>query len=282
MTKDRDIKKAKIEWYSRKRCVDKYYAERFIEPMGRMRDLVEKRIVLNNVRGLVLDAGCGPGRFALPIAQQPRVTHVVGIDTSHEMLKFLNSETEREKNGTTTPVRGDIEHMPFPDNTFDTVVTVHVLFHLPQYAEIVKEFIRVLKPGGRMVVDFTSADYLDFIDNNWLIQAGAAVIGKERLRRKIVTPRNPENEDLDFYANVSRREYRRMIRRNGAVLRKRYCYDMHHSIWLTNGLLGSGRLMKWILSFPLLFKLFYFMEVFLFRYLPPFLCPRYFIVAEKK
>ncbi|UCH72353.1 MAG: hypothetical protein JSW62_02050, partial [Thermoplasmatales archaeon] len=56
------IKDAKIARYSQKKTVEEYYSERFNEPIGLIRDVVEKKIVLDNAFGKVLDGGCGPGR----------------------------------------------------------------------------------------------------------------------------------------------------------------------------------------------------------------------------
>jgi len=281
-SRDDEIKKAKIEWYSRKECVQNYYSDRFIEPLGRIRDDVEKKIVLKNVYGKVLDAGCGPGRFTLPTTKQKRVSHVIGIDISTEMLKFAKKKAAQEKITNIEFVKGDIQFLPFKNNTFDSVISVHVLFHLPQYAEIVKEFVRVLKPGGRLIVDMDNGDHPVFLKNNLIIQTLATLIGKDRIKSKNITPPNPENPYLDFYAQVSLDECRDVLKEAGAKLIAKYTFDFYNSIWLTNGLFGSGKWINKLLSIKLIFKLFSFLEVYIFRYLPTSLSSRYFIIAEKK
>ncbi len=281
-SRDDEIKKAKIEWYSRKKCVQNYYSDRFVEPLGRIRDDVEKRIVLKNVYGKVLDAGCGPGRFALPIAKQKKGYYVIGIDTSSEMLKFARKTAKQERITNIEFIKGDIQFLPFKDNTFDSVVSVHVLFHLPQYAEILKEFIRVLKPHGRIIVDVDSGDHPDFLTKNLLIQTLATLIGKDKIKSNNITPQNPENPDLDFYAQIPLNECRNILEKAGAKLITKYTFDFPNSIWLTNSLFGSGKWINKLLSIKLIFKLFSFLEVYIFRYLPTSLSPRYFIIAEKE
>ena len=54
--KEREIKTAKIKWYSRKECVKAHYKDRLSTPIGYYWGTLEKEIVLKHVEGYVLDA----------------------------------------------------------------------------------------------------------------------------------------------------------------------------------------------------------------------------------
>jgi SAM-dependent methyltransferase len=91
---------------------------------------------LGTCRGRVLDIGCGlqPYRSFL----NPEVTEYVGVDREGP----LSSPT----------VVGDAMSLPFPDESFDVVLSTQVLEHLPKPADAVREAVRVLRRGGRMIV----------------------------------------------------------------------------------------------------------------------------------
>ncbi|MFB0544545.1 MAG: class I SAM-dependent methyltransferase, partial [Asgard group archaeon] len=68
---------------------------------------------------LVLDVGCGTGRFSLLLKR--RGCKFVGFDFSEGMLKFS------KERGLTNVVRGDALHLPFAQNTFRIVISMFVL-----------------------------------------------------------------------------------------------------------------------------------------------------------
>ncbi|HUL62103.1 MAG TPA: class I SAM-dependent methyltransferase [Methanocella sp.] len=91
---------------------------------------------------LMLDAGCGSGRLAVPLARASY--RVVGLDLVRESL------LETRGRGAVAPVEGDVRQMPFRDGAFDAVVCYDVLQHLlgPERARAAEEIWRVLAPGG--------------------------------------------------------------------------------------------------------------------------------------
>src|SRR2546423_6353195 len=96
-----------------------------------------------------LDVGCGTGFLSLELAGRgPRVT---GIDFAPQML----AEARRKAAAQGVAVRfeeGDAEQLPFPAASFDLVMTRHVLWTLPHPEQAIDEWIRVLRPGGRLAV----------------------------------------------------------------------------------------------------------------------------------
>ena len=92
----------------------------------------------------VLDAGCGEGVLSWYLAE--RGAKVTAMDISRPNLE--NAKKFLERKGVAdqvTLVQGDAEHMPFPDANFDWVVSSHVLEHLPDFDQGLREIRRVAK-----------------------------------------------------------------------------------------------------------------------------------------
>jgi ubiquinone/menaquinone biosynthesis C-methylase UbiE len=131
--------------------------------LGRERALRQKQIDLAGIQPgeSVLDVGCGTGTLA--IAAKRRVGQsgkVYGIDASPEMI--ARARKKAGKAGLELAFEAAaIEALPFPDATFDVVLSTLMLHHLPDGArhQGIREIRRVLKPGGRLfAVDFGGAE----------------------------------------------------------------------------------------------------------------------------
>jgi ubiquinone/menaquinone biosynthesis C-methylase UbiE len=98
----------------------------------------------------VLDAGCGRGEVLLACAHLG--ARVAGIDYSEAAVE-ISRETLAEVPGAEV-VRGGVEDLPWPDASFDRVVCGDVIEHLDpdQAAAALREFRRVLRPGGVLLV----------------------------------------------------------------------------------------------------------------------------------
>ncbi|NPA06234.1 MAG: methyltransferase domain-containing protein [Chloroflexi bacterium] len=90
-----------------------------------------------------LDIGIGTGRIGQPLARY--VPHLVGLDLSERMLRFLQ---RAEPPPSLTLVQGDALALPFPSASFDAVITVHVLHLVADLTRALHEVRRVLRPGG--------------------------------------------------------------------------------------------------------------------------------------
>lgn len=109
-----------------------------------------------SVGGELLDVGIGTGRASLPLAAQGK--HVTGVDSSQAMLdecKRLAGDIPIEL------LPADLANLPFETNRFDTVMALNVLTHFPHWQQVVKEWSRVAKPGGRIVFDVYSKDHYE-------------------------------------------------------------------------------------------------------------------------
>jgi ubiquinone/menaquinone biosynthesis C-methylase UbiE len=96
-----------------------------------------------------LDAGCGTGFLSFELAG--RGHRVTGIDFAPAML----AEARRKAAERGVAIRfeeGDAEQLPFAGGTFDLVVSRHVLWTLPHPEAAIDEWVRVLRPGGRLAV----------------------------------------------------------------------------------------------------------------------------------
>lgn len=109
----------------------------------------------------VLDLGCGRGALLTMVARLLPNGHAVGIDLWHADQTGNSPEATRrnaelEGVGDRIDVRtGDVTKLPFADQSFDLVISNLVLHNLPSAAarkDAIDEAVRVLRPGGRIVI----------------------------------------------------------------------------------------------------------------------------------
>ncbi len=99
---------------------------------------------------LVLDAGCGAGHTAIAFA--PHVQHVTAYDFTASMLdQVIQLAEERGVSNVTTQV-GDVEDLPFENDSFDIVATRYSAHHWLNPETALSEFKRVLKPNGTFII----------------------------------------------------------------------------------------------------------------------------------
>jgi SAM-dependent methyltransferase len=100
----------------------------------------------------VLDAGCGLGEMTRELARHVGVGgRAVGIDASAEMVSEARDGAARD--GSAADHRlGRLEALDLPDRSFDAVYCERVLMHLADPDRALRELLRVLRPGGRLVV----------------------------------------------------------------------------------------------------------------------------------
>src|SRR5580765_513536 len=91
----------------------------------------------------LLDVASGPGALTAEAAN--RGAHSVGVDLSPRMV-----ELAQRLYPTIEYREADVEHLPFPDHTFDAVVCAFGLGHFPRPELAVAECVRTLSPGGRI------------------------------------------------------------------------------------------------------------------------------------
>jgi ubiquinone/menaquinone biosynthesis C-methylase UbiE len=92
----------------------------------------------------VIDLGCGSGVFTNLLRR--RGYQCVGVDLSPNLIAIARANFSGIEFRT-----GDIERLPFPDDSFDGVLLSGVLHHLPERSRCAAEVFRILRPGGKFV-----------------------------------------------------------------------------------------------------------------------------------
>lgn len=106
----------------------------------------------------ILDVGCGSGATAVYLAETIGCK-VVGVDILPRMVDRAQELAERKGAGGLTEFRtADAQELPFPDDIFDAVITESVTAFPADKLRAVKEYARVLKPGG----------YVGLNESTWL------------------------------------------------------------------------------------------------------------------
>ena len=136
------------------------YSEQNIEEMNDWRRDAWRDMILSHApdkdRLRVLDVGTGPGFFAMNLALAGH--DVTAVDVTEHML----AHARRNAISYGADVRFVLhrgEELPFEDGSFDLIVSRNVLWNLEYPEKALKEWIRVLSPGGRMV----------YFDANWYL-----------------------------------------------------------------------------------------------------------------
>jgi ubiquinone/menaquinone biosynthesis C-methylase UbiE len=128
---------------------DRWYAT----PLGHLVDRVEKEAVfalLPELEGRqVLEVGCGTGNISLALAR--RGARVVGLDVSGPMLAAAQHKA-RQQGLSLTWTRGLAGLLPFPEAIFDGVISILALDFIPDRLGALREIMRVLRPGGFLVL----------------------------------------------------------------------------------------------------------------------------------
>ena len=112
----------------------------------------------------VLDVGTGPGVLLVELARRRPDLSLTGIDLSADMVGAATRNLRPFGDRATARV-ADVADLPFPDGSFDLVVSSFSSHHWDDPAAAVPHLARVLRPGGRLVIyDFVSAPFDDLAD----------------------------------------------------------------------------------------------------------------------
>jgi ubiquinone/menaquinone biosynthesis C-methylase UbiE len=98
----------------------------------------------------ILDLGCGAGQSTREIAQRRK--NVVGVDLSSTFLHGAAESCESKM----MFAAGDAAHLPFADNKFNLVCSMEFIEHVWPVDAVLREMIRVIAPGGRIIISSPS------------------------------------------------------------------------------------------------------------------------------
>lgn len=231
-----------------------WYAKRMVEntSTNMLKNQLEMNLIARFAVGQdVLDVGIGTGRGSVPLAKKGM--NVTGIDSSQAML----DETRRQAGDSPMTLKvGDVRDLPVPDTAFDFLISLNVMVHFPHWQEVLLEWKRVMRPGGRIMFDIHSLDHQE------------AVYGKTEYARKLAEiAQNPQ----EFGNFMSMARVEDLVAWAGQ-------HDMHVvDIVPVGAFLGGGainhwlreeledkfwwrRLLTWISSDPALFDCALFLE----------------------
>ena len=104
-----------------------------------------RKRAVKGLHGNVLDVACGTGDMMVELMKQG--CSVTGVDISEEMLDIARLKVKGER-----LMLADVESLPFEDNTFDAVTCAFGVRNFVHLEQGLSEMLRVLKPGGTMVI----------------------------------------------------------------------------------------------------------------------------------
>lgn len=101
----------------------------------------------------VLDVACGTGDFSIAIAKAIGNGKVIGVDISKEMLEVMRRKVLKNNlESIISQEVGDGEDLRFPEDSFDRVVNAFGIRNFEDRDKGLREALRVLRPGGRLVI----------------------------------------------------------------------------------------------------------------------------------
>jgi arsenite methyltransferase len=162
----------------------------------------------------VLDLGSGGGIDVLLSAKRVGPTgKAYGLDMTDEMLALANENKRKASVENVEFLKGEIEHIPLPDNSVDVIISNCVINLSSDKDRVLREALRVLKPGGRFAVSdvVTRGEMLPQIRQNVLLWVGcvAGALEENDYRAKLAAAgfENIEIEPTRIYRIEDAREF---------------------------------------------------------------------------
>lgn len=114
---------------------------------------VERVVALGAKTGHFLDVGTGPAQIPILLAQRCPDIRLTAIDLSEEMLKIAKRHVAAaELAERITLEHVDAKTLPYPDSTFDGLLSNSIVHHIHDSLRALKEMSRVVKPGGLVLI----------------------------------------------------------------------------------------------------------------------------------
>ena len=162
---------------------NEYDSKRFSTPSGKMIHSMELKILryflkLTSIEGRILEVGCGTGRLLIELIKKNYI--VDGVDASTGMLIKLQKKFKHIKSSSKFYI-SESAKLPFKDNDYNFVYSIRLLNQTEsiEYAlESIKEMVRVVEPGGYVLVEFV---------NNNRPQVGRNATKTVRLSHNLIT-----------------------------------------------------------------------------------------------
>jgi arsenite methyltransferase len=163
---------------------------------------------------VVLDLGSGGGIDVLLSARRVGPAgKAYGLDMTDEMLALANDNRRKAGVENVEFLKGEIEHIPLPDNSVDVIISNCVINLSADKSRVLREAFRVLKPGGRLAVSdvVTRGEILPEIRQSVLLWVGcvAGALDENEYRDKLATAgfEQVEVEPTRIYRAEDAREF---------------------------------------------------------------------------
>lgn len=153
----------------------------------------------------ILDVGTGTAQIPIAMCKRNSGLKITAIDLAESMLTLGNKNIQTARlEDSITLVQIDSKKMPYPDESFDQVVSNSIIHHIPNPLECFKEMIRVTKKDGLLFIrDLLRPFSLIELQNIVNLHAGDA------------TPKQKQLFTDSLHASLSLAEVREMVKRFG-------------------------------------------------------------------
>ncbi|CAN5696227.1 class I SAM-dependent methyltransferase [soil metagenome] len=152
---------------------------------------VLKHALVSRDTAVILDAGCGTGGMLQHLDQANPGWQLHGLDFSALALEHTR------KRGFNNLIQGSVDAIPAPDASFDAIVSLDVLYHQAvDETKAVGEFLRILKPGGVLILNLPAFDFL--AGSHDVAVEGARRYTENQLR-KLLIKQGFEIEQLHYW-----------------------------------------------------------------------------------
>lgn len=123
-----------------------------------------KKYILSKNNFKTIDMGCGPGFLAILLAKLGCESYA--FDCTENML-LKAEENANDLNVKIQTIQGDAQNPDFEDNTFDLLGSRNLIWNLEDPEKAYKEWIRILKPGGKLII-FDGNHYCYMFDEKYM------------------------------------------------------------------------------------------------------------------
>ncbi len=161
--KEKKLEKAAKRQQSRPFLADNRRAIAYYNILSKVYDILNPHLYTSSMRNVIteqlevskplriLDVGCGTGYTTTGVLKASCAFQVVGIDQNSEQLRRAERNLKNEKRRTSL-VRGDVNHLPFKSECFETVVSAGAIEYFPDPEKAIEEMARVAKMLGQVII----------------------------------------------------------------------------------------------------------------------------------